>query len=69
MGIEPTNRTLSLADSTPLAPVTRLNPGYQYPVLDYSWTTNFGPVLQSGQFLLRIPGWLHDRGLDDAAIP
>jgi len=40
MGIEPKNYLLSLADSTPLAAVTRSNPGYQYPILDYSWTTN-----------------------------
>src|SRR5215831_11362646 len=40
MGIEPKNYILSLADSTPLAAVTRSNPGYQYPILDYSWTTN-----------------------------
>ena len=38
MGIEPTNYILSLADSMPLASVTRSNPGHQYPVLDYSWT-------------------------------
>jgi hypothetical protein len=39
MGIEPKNYILSLADSAPLAPVTRSNPRYQYPILDYSWTT------------------------------
>ena len=39
MGIEPKNFILSLADSTPLAAVTRSNPSFQYPVLDYSWTT------------------------------
>jgi hypothetical protein len=45
MGIEPKNLTLSLADSTPLAPVTRLNPRYQYPILDYIWTTNLSVKL------------------------
>jgi len=39
MGIEPKNYILSLADSMPLAAVTRSNPAYQYPILDYSWTT------------------------------
>src|SRR5215470_15595928 len=39
VGIEPKNYILSLADSTPLAAATRSNSRYQYPILDYSWTT------------------------------
>ena len=41
MGIEPLNYISSLADSTPLAAVTRSLAQiqeYQYPILDYSWT-------------------------------
>ena len=42
MGIEPKNYIVSLADSKPLAPISHSHPEYQYPVLDYSWTTNLG---------------------------
>jgi len=69
MGIEPKNHILSLADSTPLAAVTRSNPGYQYPILDYRWTTNLpiphqrnlrcgmwrSPTESRGCNLLKIP--------------
>src|SRR5262245_10925952 len=44
MGIEPKNH-ISLSDSTPLAAVTRSNPPYQYPILDYSWTTSLQDMI------------------------